>query len=519
MIAFAGMAVPTEVAQSLSLSPFAGVTLFRDHNIESPAQVRALTAALQAAARADSRPLLIATDQEGGQLNALGDGPAEFAGAMALGATGDADLVERVARATAIELRAMGVNVNYAPVCDVATAPDNPALGIRSFGDDPAAVGRLAAAYVRGLQKEGVAATIKHFPGLGDATADTHVGMASVPATRAALLGRELVPFRAAIGTGAWLAMAGHVALPGVTGDEDLPGSLARPVITGLLRDELGFDGLAITDALDMRAVAQGAAQVVDVITAVRAGEDLLLGTADPDLIARIEAGLAQAEKRHLLDGDLRAALHDRLFRLRHWLLGFDQPALDVVGCAEHVALAGDVAERSITLVRNDDRLLPLRARADMRIAVVQSRPSRLTPADTTDRVTPSLARHVRKRVPNTDELLASADPTDIEIAALREKVAGYDAVVVGTEAAYLRPAQAALARAVVGNHPRAVWVALRAPWDIRAVPQARTYICSYGILEPSMQALAAALFGEKPFVGHLPVEISGLHERGHGLT
>ena len=208
------------MAEALARDTFAGVTLFRDHNVASVAQVRALTAALQQAARDQTRrPLLIAADQEGGQLNALGDGPTEFAGAMALGAAGDAALTERVARATAVELRALGVNINYAPVCDLATAPDNPALGIRSFGDSPAAVGELAAAYVRGLQSEGVAATVKHFPGIGEATTDTHHGMAVVEASRAELEERELVPFRAAIAAGARLTMAGHFGIPALTGD------------------------------------------------------------------------------------------------------------------------------------------------------------------------------------------------------------------------------------------------------------------------------------------------------------
>src|SRR4051812_34873495 len=208
MVAFAGMELPAEVAEVLARSSFAGVTLFRDHNVTSVAQVRALNMSLQAAAREGARPLLIAADQEGGQLNALGDGPTEFAGAMALGAAGDPGLTERVARATAIELRALGVNVNYAPVCDLASAPDNPALGIRSFGDHPAAVAEHAAAYVTGLQAEGVAATLKHFPGLGEATADTHHGIAVIGVTPDELRTRELVPFAAAIRAGARLVMA-----------------------------------------------------------------------------------------------------------------------------------------------------------------------------------------------------------------------------------------------------------------------------------------------------------------------
>ena len=338
MIAFAGTSVPAEVAQTLGTAPYAGVTLFIEHNVRSPEQVRALTTSLQQATQAASRPLLIAADQEGGQLNALGEGPTAFAGAMALGAARDPDLAERVGKATAIELRALGVNVNYAPVCDLATAPDNPALGIRSFGDSPAVVGQLAAAYVHGLQSEGVAATVKHFPGHGEATSDLHHGLAVVAELRDELEARELVPFRAAIAAGARLVMAGHHALPALTGDPELPASLAEPVLRGLLREELGFDGLAITDALDMRALAQGAAQVVDVITAVRAGEDLLLGTADAALIARLSEGLAQAEKRRLVDPDSGEQTRKRVAALRRWLSDFDQPALNVVGCAAHAA-------------------------------------------------------------------------------------------------------------------------------------------------------------------------------------
>jgi len=155
MIAFAGTELPPSAARRISERGVAGVTLFRVHNIVDPPQIRRLTSVIQGARPTGAPPLLVATDQEGGQLVALGEGTTPFAGAMALGATDDEDLAERVAAATALELRALGVNVNYAPVCDIANNPANPALGIRSFGDDPKAVGRLSAATVRGLQGEG----------------------------------------------------------------------------------------------------------------------------------------------------------------------------------------------------------------------------------------------------------------------------------------------------------------------------------------------------------------------------
>jgi beta-N-acetylhexosaminidase len=475
-----------------------------------------LTAAIQGARPADAAPLLIAADQEGGQLVALGGGTTQFAGPMALGATGDAELAERVAGATARELRALGVNVDYAPACDVANNPANPALGLRSFGDDPEAVGQLAAATVRGLQDEGVAATAKHFPGAGDTAADPHHELPLVPRTYAELAERELVPFRAALEAGVRMVMTGHFALRGQ--DDDLPTSLSPAVLRDLLRGQLQFDGVTVTDALDMRALAQGSAQIVDAIAALRAGEDVLLGTADESAIERLVEGIAQAQRRGLIDADDDAAATRRLGELRTWLGRFDQPPLDVVGCAEHQALAAELARRSITLVRNDDRLLPLMPAADARIAVVQSMPADLTPADTSSTVTPTLASALSRRLAGVEEILLPATPREADIAGLGERVAGSDLVIVGTFSAHLQPAQAALAAAVLAAGKPTVTVALRTPWDLLAYPSARTHVCSYGILPPTMEALAAALVGEAPFAGRLPVDIAGLYPRGHGL-
>ena len=517
MIAFEGHRLPANVARDLRERPAAGVTLFRAANVEGAEQLRQLTADLQAAAV--DGPLLIATDQEGGQLNAAGFAT-PFAGAMALGAAGSVELAERVARATARGLRALGVNVNYAPVCDLATNPHNPALGIRSFGDDPVAVAELAAATVRGLQAEGVAATAKHFPGHGDIGVDTHLELAVVDTALAEFEMRELVPFRAAIGAGARLVMAGHFALPHITGEPTLPASLSRVVMTALLRDELQFEGLAMTDALDMAALAQaGPAQIVDAIAAIRAGEDLLLGTPDAALIERLELGLAQAELRGMLDRRAHETSMARLRTVRAWLSGFDPLPLDVVGSAEHMALADELATRSVTLVRNDDGLIPLRLPAESRVAVIQPRPHNLTPADTTASVAPLLSDSVRSRHAQTDGYLMESTPAEADVAELASKLADYDLIILGTSAAHLVREQAVLADRVLELRKPTVSIALRTPWDLAAYPAARTYACSYGILPPSMEALVAALFGEKQFVGRLPVGIDGLYARGHGLA
>ncbi len=420
MIAFAGTELPAEAARRIHVHGVSGVTLFPAHNVVDPPQVRRLTSAIQRARPTGAPPVLVAADQEGGQLIGLGEGTTPFAGAMALGATGDEGLAERVGGAMARELRALGVNVDYAPVCDVASDPANPALGIRSFGDDPESVGRLAAATVRGLQADGVAATPKHFPGAGDTAADPHHGLPLVARSTSELAARELVPFRATLKAGARMVMTGHLALPD---QRDLPASLSAAVLRDLLRGQLGFDGVTVTDALDMRALAQGSAQIVDAIAALRGGEDLLLGTADEAALGRLEEGLDQAQRRGLIDADDDAAAVRRLDDLRRWLGSFDQPPLDTVGCAEHRSLAAELARGSITLVRNEDRLLPLHPSAETRVAVVQSMPADLTPADTSSAVTPTLAAALRRRLGRVEEILLPAVPDEADIAGLRERL------------------------------------------------------------------------------------------------
>jgi beta-N-acetylhexosaminidase len=372
---------------------------------------------------------------------------------------------------------------------------------------------------VRGLQSAGVAACIKHFPGAGEAEADPHHGLVTVSDSWDDLDAWTLVPFEGAIGAGARMVMSGHIGLPAVTGRDDLPATLSREVMTGLLRDHLGFDGVSITDALDMAGVGLGPNGVPDVIAALRAGVDLLLTAADPVARERIEATLADAVARGALDAETSTASERRLAALREWLKSFgDPPDIDVVGGAEHRALAAELAARSITIFRDPARLLPIRWEAVGRVLAVMPRPTDLTPADTSSTVSPTLASALRRRLAGVAEILLPAAPGEADIAGLGERLATFDVVLVGTFSANLQPAQAALAAAVLGLGKPTITIALRTPWDLLAYPSARTHVCSYGILPPSMEALAAALLGEASFAGRLPVDIDGLYPRGHGL-
>jgi beta-N-acetylhexosaminidase len=510
LVSFDGLELSDAAAEAIAWRA-AGVTLYRHRNVRSAAQVRVLTDTLQgAAARLGLPPLLIAADHETGQLHAMGPDATPFAGAMALGAVGDAVLAERVGRAIGTELRAMGVNLVYAPDCDLATNPHNSVVGIRSFGDEPAAVGTLAAATVRGLQSAGVAATVKHLPGHGDPDADTHHELPVIERSRAEFEARELVPFRAALAAGARVAMAGHLAVPALTGRRDVPATLAREVVHDLLRDELGFAGLAVSDALDMGAVTGGGAGGVDVAAALRAGTDLLLCGPDPAVQARVEAGLAAAFDEGGLDAVETAASAARLADLQAWLAGFATPDIEVVGCAEHHALAAELAARSITLVRDRAGLVPLALGPSARILVVEPRPRDLTPADTTSLLAPGgLADAIRARHPATEGIVV-ASITESDVAAPRDRAADADLVVLGTVDALGESSVGPLARALVASGTPVVAVALRGPWDAGAYPGIGTVLATYGIQTPSLDALAAALFGAVSISGRLPVNISG---------
>jgi beta-N-acetylhexosaminidase len=503
MLAFDGFEVSAAIRERLVRTPAAGVTLFRHGNVRSPGQVRELTDAMQrAASRQVAGPLLVAADQEGGQLIALGDGSTPFAGNMALGAVDDPELTERVGREIGAEARAMGVNVVYAPVLDVASNPLNPALGIRAFGDDPALVARHGAAMVRGLQAAGVAATVKHFPGAGEAADDPHHGVASVSASRAILDTRELVPFRAAVAAGARMTMSAHVALPAVAGRADVPSTLSRAVMTALLRGDLGFEGVSITDALDMAGV-RGADGVPDVVAAMDAGVDLLLTAADPVAREAIERVLVEGR----FDAREMAASERRLATLRAWLASFGPAsAVDVVGSAEHLALAAELAARSITLVRDPGGLAGRRLTG--RVLAVMPRPTDLTPADTSSTVAPGLGPALRRYHRDVDEVTVEVEPDIASIDALRTRARRADLAVIGTIDGHRFRPQLDLVEAIVATRTPTIAVALRGPWDVAAYPNGVTALATYSILPGSLEALAAVLAGEQPAAGRLPVRL-----------
>jgi beta-N-acetylhexosaminidase len=487
----------------------AGVTLFRSLNLGTPAQIRSLTASLQKLAwELNLPPLLIATDQEGGQLMAVGDGT-PLPGNMALGATRSPDLAFQAGIVLGRELASLGINVNYAPCVDVNVNPYNPVVGIRSFGEDPRLVGELGAAMIRGIQSQGVAATAKHFPGHGDTSSDSHHGLAQIPHSIERLRAVEMQPFIAAMQADVQLMMTAHIGIPAIDGPDAPPATLSVKVIDGLLRRELGYDGVVVSDALNMRAIGQGSDLGPNALRAAKAGVDLLLVSADPADQQHVYAALSNALQTGELSGQEMQTSLMRIARLKDWL-GGGPPAPDpgVLNCVDHRRIAEEIAARSITLVRDRSNLLPIRLEPSKTLAVVVPLPRDLTPADTSSYVKPKLAESLRVYHPRVDEIPIPIDPGEQELAEIVRRVDGADLVVIGTINAFTQAGQAELVRRLLRREIPLIIIAMRLPYDLVVFPDAPTYLCTYSILEPSIQAVARALFGQAEMTGQLPVTI-----------
>jgi len=447
---------------------------------------------------------------------AIGEGTTQLPGNMALGATGSTDLAYRTGEVLGRELAAMGINVDYAPCADVNMNPQNPVVGIRSFGEDPQAVARLTAAMVHGIQSQGVAATAKHFPGHGDTSNDSHYGLPTLPHGLERLEKVELPPFQAAIAADTKLIMTAHLSLPALDGPNAPPATLSQNILQNLLRRKLGFEGVIITDAMDMRAIKQGEFLGAEAVRAARAGADLLLLTTDPKDHEWVAKALLAAMRTGDLSPEEMQNSVKRILDLKQWLAEHaTHPDLSVIGCAEHRQVAQEVAENSITLVRDYEKLLPLRLSTDQHIALIIPKAQDLTPADTSSYLKLNLADELRKYHPNVDEFVLPYAPQDEDIAAVLQQIEKDALVIIGTVNAYNQTGQQALVKEVLKHNLPLIVVALRLPYDLAAFSEVSTYVCTYSILEPSMKALAKAIFGLAEFKGHLPVAIPGLVEKG----
>lgn len=494
-------------------------------------------------------PLLIAADLEAGPGMRFDD-TVNFPWNMAVGATRNPDYARRQGDLTAREARALGIQQIYAPVADVNNNAANPVINVRSYGEDPASVARLVAAFVQGAQHGGVIATAKHFPGHGDTATDSHRGLPEIDVTRERLNAVELVPFRAAVDAGVGSVMDGHIGLPQIdpTAITPLPRDLKlkaietddggevatvkstmpttlSPVMNGILRNDLKFEGLIVTDAMSMSGLTMYFTQEEASVRALEAGADLLLKPADTDAAIR---GVRNAVKQGRLtetriDVSVRkvlAAKYD-LGLMRQRLTPLDE--IDrIVGGKETLELADEIAEHAITLVRNDAKLLPLNlpptatvfnlaiTNGDDRLVVTQ--PFVATLARAGRKVT-TIVLDDRSSEVEVNKALDLAGHADIVIASLYGRVRTGQARSVG-----LPEPGANVLETLIDRKTPMIGISFGNPYLLSSFPKLQTYLVAYGDMQSLQEAAAQALLGQSAITGRLPISLPGLYPRGTGI-
>ncbi len=512
-----------EITRQVSEVGVGGVVM----SLGSPVEVAAKVNYLQGRARI---PLLVASDVEPG-LGRLEGGvfaPSLMsAGAatvlpsnMAIGASGREQDAHAAGRITGREARATGIHLAFAPTADVNNNPSNPVINTRSFGEDPAAVARLTAAFVRGVQEGGSAATLKHFPGHGDTDVDSHLGLPVITVNRARLDALELVPFRAGIQAGAAAVMTAHIALPQVYGDS-VPATLRRDVMTGLLRDTLGFRGLTITDALTMDGIAKGFGVAESAVRAVRAGDDILLmpGNVDEAIDAVVAAVNAGRIPPAQIDNAVRRILE---LKLRTGAIARPLVPLEalreVVGLPEHTETAREIASRAITLLRDRDALVPLNSSA--RTLLITYAPDNDIAAGNVFAATLTRAQSGTRSVRITPRT-GAAELDSLMIAARsveRVVIYTYTRTLEGAGRFAIAPRVAAFVDSLARTTPTVV-VAGGNPYVIRQFPSVSTYAVTYGRGAALEEAAARAITGQAAITGRVPVTLPEFFRAGDGLS
>jgi beta-N-acetylhexosaminidase len=330
----------------------------------------------------------------------------------------------------------------------------------------------------------------------------------------------EFPPFQAAIKAEVKLIMSAHFALPAMDGPEAPPASMSATIIRGILREKMGYTGVVVSDAMDIQGIRQGGLLGEDAVRAASADVDLLLLSPNPIEHRSVFESLSASLKKGTLDSKIFSSSVERIASLKTWLREqFPPYGLHIIRCIEHQAVAVEIAERSITLVRDEGNTLPLKLRPDQRVAVIIPRTADLTPADSFFGIKPVLASMLREIHPNVDEFTVPLAPEDADISTVLQQISGHDLVVCATLNAFETNGQIKLVRQVLKTGKPCVVVAMRLPYDLNAFPEAPTYLCTYGIQESSMSALARALMGLVPLTGHLPVSIPGLYPAGYARS
>nr|WP_225945022.1 glycoside hydrolase family 3 protein [Actinophytocola algeriensis] len=517
-----GVDTPAQVVEKFGVG---GVIYFNNSgtdNVDNPAQMAAFSNGLQrAAVRHNTRiPLIVAIDQEGGNVTRLESPATEFPASMAVGAGRSAADAKTVATLNGRELRAMGINQNFAPVADVNSNPDNPVIGARSFSSRPELVSQLVTAEVEGYQEGGrpnqtVSSSAKHFPGHGDAATDSHTGLPNIDRTEAEWRAIDMPPFRAAIKAGVDSIMTAHIQVPSLD-PSGVPATVSKPILTGLLRGELKYKGVIVTDALGMGGANVFPPEEIPVM-AIEAGVDQLL--MPPNLQLALDSVKAAVESGRLTERRIdQSVLRILLLKLKRGII--TSPFVDegkvagIVGTPDHIARVQQVSDRTTTVVRNDANLLPLAG--DLGKVLVTGIGDTRSPQ--------WLADSLNRRGATATALSTGANPNATTIANAVAAANTSDLVVVLTNNLKDRTAQRNLVNALLATGKPVIAVASQIPYDAGYV-DAPTWVATYGWRAHAMESLAKVLTGEISPRGKLPVDIpvggtsDVLYPFDHGVT
>jgi len=501
MVGFDALEANNQIIRMIREQKIGGVILFR-RNVQTPQQISTLCRQLQEInAEVSDEPLLIALDQEGGMVQRIEQGMTPMPSAMAFQATGSADDCEQLNRVNGDEIRQLGINMFLAPVLDVNNNRLNPVIGVRAFGEDPDTVIKYGMAAINGIRSAGVIATAKHFPGHGDTSTDTHYDIASVPHGRERLTAVELAPFKAAIAGGVDALMTAHVMFPAIEPDASLPATLSKAVLTDLLRGEMGFQGVVISDCLEMAAISQGVGIAKGAVASVQAGADIVLISHRVERqLAAIEAVLHAVER-----GDIPMARIDeaveRVHRLkqvgavREWR---DRP-VKLQGLMRPAALVlAKKVQRAALRVQGDFR--PLDAGQPVALITVEVRKhSEIDEAALTrnDEARGTMLPALLQAGITVREYAMSVEASDEEIAGAITFAEGAPQIVAQTYNAVLVEGQRRLLAALPQDK---LWVvAGRLPYDLDLAPHAQGRLASYSCRPAALAPVVEKLVGAHP--------------------
>ncbi len=466
-------------------------------------------------------PLWISQDMEFGAAMRVG-GTTRITPAMGVAATGNPHWAFEKGRITAMEARAIGVHQIYAPVVDVNNNPDNPVINVRSFSEDPETVSMFAESFIKGVQSQGLISTAKHFPGHGDTDTDSHTALPTITRSYENLSEVELIPFKRVIDAGVESVMSAHISFPNIASDPATPATLDGRLLNGILRDSLGFNGLIVTDGLEMQGIAAHYAPGEAAVLALNAGSDLLLLSPDElTAIFQIEEAVQRGEitEERIDESVMRLLTH----KINHGLMRRADVNINrisrLVNTRQNQMIADQIARESITVVRNNRDILPIRPDRYPNITVIAIANSQSGTVGSGFRTAlnqyhPSISFHLyddRTSREELDQAVASARSADLVI------IGSFLPLTTGQPITFKRAQRQFVDRLTALNKPTAV-VSFSSPYVISEVPDADVHALAWTSLGSHSEAAAAALFGATEVNGRLPITIPGLYERGEGI-